>query len=397
MLEVSKNFKDAVYAPIRQIKARIHFTLYGNTKTYEDSIISLNLLEEMNTVNNTLPANEIKVTLDNTNDDFNVLNLENMQEIIASRPKIEIEFGVVHKKTDYVPILPFYFSEIIEEEVEWVPMGTYFLYEWKNEVAAMSISLIGRDNLDMLSQVSYNNLTSNTLYNLAVDILHSAGITDYLIDDSLHDITSNFTSRLDSRTALQHIGIASRCAVFQDRYGRIVIKPFAVLDQSNNYLSYTGTQRSAFGGFYAGAASYAAVNNGFDMRNIDYDNIFQEPEVSLDKSIYEVVINIYELEGTREVLYKNNSLNGQNGTSFKIDNPLIQSEEIASKVADWIIRESNYNAVYKTVWRQNPVLECADVILVEDSFNAKKQTRIYRQEYEYIGYLRGNTESRGGI
>jgi hypothetical protein len=232
----------------------------------------------------------------------------------------------------------------------------------------------------------------NNLYDLAVDILQKAGIVSYSIDNSLKNIPTNgFSERLDSRTALQHIGIASRSAVFQDRYGKVVIKPFTALDASSNYLTYCGQPLSYFG------TVYPLVTNGFGMKTIDYDNVFEEPEVSLDKSIYEVVVNVYEATGTREIVRINTSINGKNGASFKIDNPLINTEELAVKVADWIIKESNYNAIYKTVWRQNPILECADVVLVEDSFDAKKQTRIYRQEFQYEGYLNGVTESRGGI
>lgn len=377
MLNASKAFKDAVYAPIRKITARIHFTLYDSTKTYDDDfIIKLSLLEEMNTINETLPSNEVIVTLDNTNGEFNILNLQRMQEIIASRPKIEIEFGIVFE----------------DGSIEWVPMGTYFLIEWKNEIGSMSISLIGRDNFDMLSHISYNYSGTNNLYDLSVDVLQQAGISDFSIDDSLRTIyTNGFPDRLDSRTALQHIGIASRSAVFQDRYGKLIIKPFIALDASSNYLTYCGQPFNYF------QAVYPLVTNGFGMKNIDYDNVFEEPEVSLDKSIYEVVVNVYEPDGTREIIRINTSINGKNGSSFKIDNPLITSEDLAIKVADWIIKESNYNAIYKTVWRQNPILECSDVVLVEDSFEAKKQTRIYKQEFQYEGYLNGVTESRGGI
>jgi hypothetical protein len=94
MLDVSANFKDAVYAPIRKVDAKIDFTLNGVTNTYKDSIVSINLLEEMSTINNSLPANELKVTLDNTQGDFDMLNMRNMQDIIASRPQIDVSFGV---------------------------------------------------------------------------------------------------------------------------------------------------------------------------------------------------------------------------------------------------------------------------------------------------------------
>ncbi|CEG26016.1 hypothetical protein [Bacillus sp. B-jedd] len=376
MWEVSNRFKDAVYAPIRQINARIFFTLYGSTKEYGDeTIISFNLLEEMSTINEALPSNELRVTLDNTEREFNLLNLAKIQEIIASRPEVKLELGMVFE----------------DDTIEWVPMGTYYLAEWKNETAAMSISLICRDYFDMLAQISYNNTNADNLYNLAVDVLQKAGISNYSVHESLKKITTmGFNDRIDSRTALQHIGIAAKAAVYQDRTGRIVINPFTALDASSNYLTYCGQP------FYFGGA-YPLVTNGFGMKNIEYDQMFEEPEISLDKSIYEVVVNVYAFGETREVVVVNTSIKGNYGESFSIDNPLINTEAHAREVAAWIINESNYNAIYKTVWRQNPILECADVILVEDSFEAKKQTRIFRQEYEYEGYLNGVTESRGGI
>ncbi|MFS1519675.1 hypothetical protein V1503_24935 [Bacillus sp. SCS-151] len=376
MLDVSKDYKNAVYTLVRKITARISFTIDDETNIYDDTIIDLKILEEMNTINTTLPSNEIQVTLDNTSRAFDFLNLQNIQNVLAKKPKIKAEFGL----------------ELVNGMIEYVPMGSFTLIEWKNETGSMSVSLIGRDSFDLLKEVSYHNTDPGTLYDLAVDIFERAEITDYEIDDSLKAIhTEGFTERIDSRTALQHIGIASKSAVFQDRNGVVFIKPFKVLDQSDNFLVYCG-QPNVFAG-----VTIPAVDVGYDMKHIDYDNIFKEPDISLDKSIYEVVVNVYESNNKREVIYINSAISGNNGASFQIDNPLINNETLAKEVAEWIIRESNINAVYKTIWRQNPVLECGDVILVEDAFDAKRQTRIVKQEFEYRGFLRGVTESRGGL
>lgn len=378
MLEVSQNFKDNVYAPIRQFNARVTLTLLGTTNTYDDdTIMRMNILEEMSTLNDTIPSNELQLTLNNLDGAFNVLSYQNMQQIIASRPKVVVEFGLV----------------ISDTVTEWIPMGTYFLSEWKNDVGTKTITLTCNDVFNMLDAISYENTASNTLYNLAVDVLTKAGITSYSIDDSLKLITSNFTARLNSREALQHIGIASGSAVFQDRAGKVVIKPFTSLDASSNYLTYVGQS-----GLYAGVAgAYPLVTTGAGMKYVDFDNMYDIPEITLDKSIYQVVINVRVGDTTHEKVYTNTSIAGTNGASFNIDNPLIITDAMADKVAAWYIRESNYNAIYKANWRQNPILECTDVILVEDSFDAKKQTRIYKQEFKYEGYLMGITESRGGI
>jgi hypothetical protein len=377
MLEVSQSFKDAVYAPVRQFESSIDFTLLGTTTTYDDdTIMKMNILEEMSTLNETIPSNELQVTLDNSDGAFNMLNLQNMQTIIASRPKIVVEFGLVLSGT----------------VTEWVSMGTYYLSEWKNEIGSRTITLTCNDVFNMLDSISYDNTTSNTLYNLAVDILTKAGITSYSIDDSLKLITSNFTERLDSRSALQHIAIASGSSLYQNRAGVVVIKPFESLDASSNYLTYVGQS-----GLYAGASTYPLITTGAGMKYIDFDNMYEIPEITLDKSIYQVVINVRTGSTSHENVYTNTSIAGTNGASFTIDNPLINTDSQANKVAEWFIRESNNNAIYKANWRQNPILECADIVLMEDSFDAKKQTRIYRQEFTYEGYLIGNTESRGGI
>jgi hypothetical protein len=42
-------------------------------------------------------------------------------------------------------------------------------------------------------------------------------------------------------------------------------------------------------------------------------------------------------------------------------------------------------------------LECGDIVLIEDSFDMKKQSRITKQEFYFAGYLSGKTESKGGV
>lgn len=82
---------------------------------------------------------------------------------------------------------------------------------------------------------------------------------------------------------------------------------------------------------------------------------------------------------------------------MKCDNPIINSVEQASDVARWIIKESNLRALYQVNWRQNPALEYGDIVIIEDSFGAEKQSRVTKQEFEFAGYLRGKTETKGGV
>lgn len=389
MLSQTVNYRTSVYAPIREFQGKIIFTYNGTATTYlDDKIISINVVEEMNTINNTLPSNEINMVMDNTNGDFSFLTYDKMYEIIASKPKIEAFLGLV--------------TDPVNNIVEWIPIGVFYLINYKTNVGNMSIQITGRDNFDMLSDISYNNTQQNTLYNLAVDIFTQANITNYSIDDSLKNITGSFTELIDMRTALQHIGVASRAAVYQDRNGVMTIKPFAIIDQASNYLTYSGQPQLTAGHNTTlgtgGGWAYAINSTGGGMKYIDMDYQYTEPDVQLDKSIYELIINVNSGQGNaQQQRYINTALGGNNGASFQIDNPLIETVAVADAVAQWYMRETNYNAIYDANWRQNPVLECGDIILIEDPFGANKQTRITHQEFNYTGYLEGRTQSRGGI
>jgi hypothetical protein len=292
------------------------------------------------------------------------LNLSNVDLIIAKKPTIKIEISI----------------QLADLSYEWIPMGTFVLTEWKNDIGALTVIMTGRDSFDYLSTVTYENLVSDTLYNLAIDIINSAGIASYSIDSSLQLLSGAFDKSYDSRQALQLIAIASQCILYQDRLGAVTIKPLSKTAVNFAYYTYAGGPQ-----MYAGSIT-PYVNNGYDVKSITYANVYYEPRVRLDKQIYSVTIN-----GANII----NSLVAS-GKSLSISNPLIpEGSEVA--IASWMFSESAKTAIYETQWRQNPALECGDVVLIQDSFNAKKQTIITRQEFNYSGYLSGKTNTNGGI
>jgi hypothetical protein len=98
MLKASQNFKDNIYAAVRQIDARITFTMNGVTKVYDDdTIIRFNILEETHPVNETLASNELKVTFNNQDNEFDFINFQNLSQIIANKPILKAEAGLSHR------------------------------------------------------------------------------------------------------------------------------------------------------------------------------------------------------------------------------------------------------------------------------------------------------------
>lgn len=359
--------------PFRRV--RITEVDFGVIQDYEDDkLIKLNIIEQMNIISDTIPSNEIKFTIDNSNKEFNILNPSGFYRFLKERQEVKAAIGV----------------EIGEDEFEYIPMGKFYLTDWQSDEGALTTTFIARDIFELLDQKEYTSISNTNLYDLAEDVLIKAGVKDYYIDEGLKQISaSGFSKPLNSRKALQYIGIAGMAAIYQDRQGVLQIKQFKVLDERDTqFINFAGPD------MFAGMI-YTAVDEGYDMKNITFDNVYKEPQIKLDKLLYSIVMAVNNGQVKEEVTFYNEGI--KEGSSFKIDNPLINTIEHAQEVAEWIIEEYNLRAIYNINWRQNPCLECGDIVLVEDSFNAKKQSRIIKQEFEYQGYLSGKTETKGGV
>jgi len=355
-------------------RARITEVDFGVIKDYEDDkLIKLNIIEEMNIISDKIPSNEIRFTIDNSNKEFNILNPEGFYRFLKERQEVKASIGV----------------EVSENEFEFVPMGKFYLTDWQSDEGALTTTFIARDIFELLENKEYTSIINTNLYDLVEDIMIKAGVKDYYIDKKLKDIpTSGFKEKLNCRRALQYVGIAGKAAIYQDRYGVVRVEQFQTLDESTSYIYFAGPD------MYTGMI-YPMADEGYDMKNITFDNVYKEPQIKLDKLLYSLIMVINNGEEKQEVTFYNQGI--KDGVSFKIDNPLINTVEHAREVAEWIIEEYNLRAIYNIDWRQNPALECGDIILVEDSFKAKKQSRIIKQEFEYAGYLSGKTETKGGV
>ncbi|GGA31676.1 hypothetical protein [Psychrobacillus lasiicapitis] len=355
-------------------RARIAELDFGVVNEYEgDKLIKVNLIEQMNVVGDTLPANELKFTIDNSSKEFNILNPEGFYRFLKERQEVSLSFGV----------------EIEENVYEYVQAKGYFLTDWQSDEGALTTTFTARNIFELLEKEYNPASTFNNFYDLAEDVLISAGVIFYSIDESLRDIpTEGFPEKLTYRKALQCIGIASKSAVYQDRSGTVIIKPFEILDESTSYIHFAGAD------MFTGMVT-PTVYSGFDMKKITFDNVYKEPQIKLDKLLQSLIVTVYE--GATKLEYEFHNPEVKEGASLKVDIPLINSLEHARDVAQWIITESNLRALYQVNWRQNPSLEPGDIVFIEDSFGAEKQSRITKQEYEFAGYLNGKTESKGGV
>lgn len=354
-------------------RARIVEIDFGVFQVYEgDKLVKVNLIEQMNVVGDTLPANELKFVIDNSNKEFNILNPSGFYRFLKERQEISLSIGV----------------EIEDDLFEYVSMKGYYLTDWQSDEGALTTTFTARNVFELLEKEYVQTVVKN-LYELAVDVLIKAGIPKYFIDPTLKEIQTNgFIDKVTYRKALQCIGIASKSAVYQDRNGILIIKPFEILAESTSYVYFAGFD------MFTGMIT-PTVYSGYDMKNITFDNVYKEPQINLEK-LLQALVMVVNINGVKtEYTYHNEGV--KEGAVMKCDNPLIISEEQASTIAKWIIAESNLRAIYQVNWRQNPTLECGDIVFIEDSYGAEKQSRITKQEFEFAGYLSGKTESKGGV
>ncbi|OUM86646.1 MAG: hypothetical protein BAA01_11600 [Bacillus thermozeamaize] len=357
-------------------RARIVEVDFGVVKEYEgDKLIKVNLIEQMNVVGDKLPANELKFTVDNSDREFNILNPEGFYRFLRERQEVRLTLGV----------------EVSDGVFEYINFLGYYLTDWQSDEGALTTTFTARNIFELLEAKEYNKAFSGTLYDLAVDVLTEAGITKYEIDKGLQGIPTNgFPEKINARKALQCIGIAGKAAVYQNRQGVITIQRFSILDDRTSYVYYCGDD-----GLYAGPATYPIVDSGWDMKNITLDNVYREPQIKLDNLVRTLVMVAYINGQKMEIPFVNAAF--KEGATVKCDNPLIQSAEHAADVAAWILAESNLRAIYTVNWRQNPALEPGDIVLIEDGFETRKQSRIIKNEFEFAGYLSGKTETKGGV
>jgi hypothetical protein len=366
-------------------RARITEVDFGAVQEYTgDKLISLKVLEEMDLLASTVPSNEMQFVLDNSDQYFNILNPSGVYRFIVPNQEMSAEIGLL----------------IGENKYEWISMGRYYLTDWTVEEGAMTSTFVGRDIFTKLELVDYTRLLQNTnLHALALDILDEANITDYEIDEALKTITTvGFKEKIKVREALQMIAIAGKAVVRQGRDGSVVLEQYEELKFETGYITWTGlaSGETATTGEFASTTTYPQVYVDYTFQQIDFDNAYEIPRITLGQNVTHLVFKVTPATGEQfDVKVINSAI--KEGIGYEINNPLINTEVHALDISEWMFQYYNMIADYQANWRQNPALECGNIILIEDRFGNKKKARITKNEFNYAGYLSGITNAKGGV
>jgi hypothetical protein len=327
-------------------RARITEIDFGIIKEYtDDDIIKLDVIEELDTINNQVSSNEMSFVINNLDKSFNILNPAGIYPYLQRKQKLKPYLGV------YVGGTP-----------EYVPMGVYYLTEWKSDEGTLTASFIARDILDILDQNTFisKTFTSKTLKYIIDELMTDNSITDYVVDSALSSIIVTGTlPEATYKSTLQTVCIAGQAVIYSDRFGCIQIKQ---------------------------------LTNTASVSTIDFNLVYNIPQIKLNKLINTINVvygsNLYTLVDVDKPA-------DEQTLSVKIDNPLISTLSHAENVADWVLSEVKKRFLYDINWRQNPALESGDIVTVEDDFSENKSMRITKQEFNYQGYLGGKSTGKG--
>jgi hypothetical protein len=407
-------------------RARVTEVGFGIIQSYDGTdIINVNVLEEIDPLSNQVSSDEVKFVLNNKDKAFNILNPDGIYPYLQRRQKIEPLIGIQRPDTSF----------------EYVPMGTFYLTEWRSDQGALTASFIGRDILDVISENLYRKgvYQSRTLYNLALDVLADAGITDYSVDAALQSITAVGCVPIAShREILQLIANAGMAVVYSDRHGTLTIKQLSLtplaetialhdmfaspqikLDKLVNVVEVNVNKYNAQAApseVYKGTIaingtvdvwieyskgpcqSVSSVVTGGTVNSETYYgnaallNITAAGNVTITSTgtILDTASTIYRLADPAAPA-------GELSLSVKVNNPLITDNVMADNVADWILAEYQKRFLYEVNWRGNPALECGDIVTVEDDFSENKTAMITKQNFNFAGYLESRPiNGRGG-
>ena len=205
------------------LRVRIHEFTAGIVNTFVNKDIKNYTAKDfVSPIAETVPSQDTTIIVDNHNLYYSPDNPESALAYMEVGQEIKVEFG---------------YDVSGNEDIEWLPEITTYLKTWSaNDIEA---KFTGTDRFDYLTEKYYKGhfyKDGITLYDLAIDVLADAGITDsreYFLDPYLKTIVvCNPMPIVTHAAALQIIANAGRCALSIDRQKRIHLQSSFVPDMS---------------------------------------------------------------------------------------------------------------------------------------------------------------------
>lgn len=219
-----------------QDRMRIYQMIFGIANTFSnDKVINCSLKDYVSPISETIPSMDVSLTIDNQDLYYSPDNPESAIAYMEIGQEVKVSFG---------------YDVTGNGDIEWLPETTTFLNTWSAD--DVQAKFTATDRFYQLTDTYYKGLyreSGITLYDLALDVLNDAGITDereYYIDPYLKRIkVYNPLPPVKHSEALQIIANAGRCALYEDRANKIHLKASFIPDMQvsvNNKTDYSSIE-----------------------------------------------------------------------------------------------------------------------------------------------------------
>lgn len=334
-------------------RARVSEIDWGFIRVYDDnSLIKFNFIEEVDILSGEVPSSEFRFTVDNAEGLFNILNPSGFYKFLQEKQRVKAEVGTL----------------LSNGKIEYIPIGNFLLKTWESEEDDLTATFTCNTILDLMDNFNFENLipkVNYSFYNLFEELFNICSIRKYEIDSKLKDIKTNcLIEKQSCKDALKMALIAGMSNIFITKDNKIIIKQDLKI-AADSYISL--------------------------------ENMYKVPKVDLEEAIKTVEVTYFNtLEDKLTISLVNYNL--KLGGSIKVEsNTLIDTENRAIEVANWLMDRSKLRNKYTLNWRGNPSLELLDYIDIANTYNEEIKAHITKTELDYQGYLKGKTELIGGI
>ena len=194
-----------------QQKLRILSIMFGVGFTFDNyNLISTSYKAEVAHLSDALPTKTFSFTIDNLSRQFSADNPHSFVAFLQEQQEVDFEYG----------------RRLDDDSIEIIPGGKLNLKTWSSNDTQAKFSAVG--NLDYVTTTYYKGRyyeNGISLYDLAEEVFHDAGITKYSIDDYLKKvITHNPLPVENHKNLLQLIANAARCVLYEDRTGIVSLQ-----------------------------------------------------------------------------------------------------------------------------------------------------------------------------
>ena len=226
--DVFRNTSFFRITPIRLLKGkgrlRIHTFLCGIANIFTNSQVTsgggFTLKEFVSPISETLPSQDMTLTVQNYDLYYNPDNPDSSLAFMDTGQEVRVQFG---------------YDVTGNGDIEWLEEQTCYLKTWAADDSQAKFT--ATDIFDFIDGTYYKGIFRRngiSLYDLALDVLHEAGLADeesYYLDPYLKKIiVYNPMPPVKYTEALQIIANAGRCVLFPDRQRRIHIQSSFIPD-----------------------------------------------------------------------------------------------------------------------------------------------------------------------